>query len=70
MASLVPARLLGLADRGRIAPGFRADLVVLDERFVPLETIVAGETRWRLRYPQSQKLDDLPPSTNAPEHGA
>jgi N-acetylglucosamine-6-phosphate deacetylase len=70
MASLVPARLLGLADRGRIAPGFRADLVVLDERFVPLETIVAGETRWRLRYPQSQKLDDQPPSTNAPEHGA
>jgi N-acetylglucosamine-6-phosphate deacetylase len=70
MASLVPARLLGLADRGRIAQGFRADLVVLDERLVPLETIVAGETRWRLRYPQSQKLDDQPPSTNAPEHGA
>ena len=53
MASLVPARLLGLADRGRIAPGFRGDLAVLDERFVPLETIVAGETLWRLRYPQS-----------------
>jgi N-acetylglucosamine-6-phosphate deacetylase len=70
MASLVPARLLGLTDRGRIAPGFRADLAVLDERFVPLETIVAGETLWSLRYPQSQKLDDHPPSTNAPEHGA
>ena len=70
MASLVPARLLGLGDRGRIAPGFRADLAVLDERFVPLETIVAGETVWSLRYPQSQKLDDHPPSTNAPEHGA
>ena len=25
-----PARLLGLADRGRIAPGLRADLVILD----------------------------------------
>ena len=30
MASLVPARVLGLADRGRLAPGYRADLAVLD----------------------------------------
>ena len=30
-ASTVPARLLGLGDRGRIAPGARADLVALDE---------------------------------------
>jgi N-acetylglucosamine-6-phosphate deacetylase len=70
MSSLVPARLLGLADRGRIAPGFRADLAVLDEHFAPLETIVGGEAVWRLRYPQSQKLDDRPPSTDAPETGA
>ena len=51
MASLVPARVLGLADRGRLAAGFRADLAVLDERFAPLETVVAGETAWSLRYP-------------------
>jgi N-acetylglucosamine-6-phosphate deacetylase len=70
MASLVPARLLGLADRGRIAPGFRADVAVLDEQFVPLETIGGGETLWNLSYPQSQKLDDRPPSTHAPENGA
>jgi N-acetylglucosamine-6-phosphate deacetylase len=70
MASLVPARLLGLADRGRIAPGFRADLAVLDESFTPLETIGAGETLWDVSYPQSQKLDDRPPSTHAPEDGA
>jgi N-acetylglucosamine-6-phosphate deacetylase len=70
MASLVPARLLGLADRGRIAPGFRADLAVLDEHFAPLETIAAGETVWDVSYPQSQKLDDRPPSTHAPENGA
>lgn len=30
LASAEPARLLGLADRGAIAPGLRADLVLLD----------------------------------------
>lgn len=42
MASLAPARLLGLADRGRIAPGFRADLAVLGPDFRPLQTLVGG----------------------------
>jgi N-acetylglucosamine-6-phosphate deacetylase len=42
MASLVPARLLGLEDRGRIAPGYRADLAVLGSHFSPLQTFVAG----------------------------
>lgn len=42
MASLVPARVLGLADRGRIAPGYRADLAVLAPDFTPLETVVGG----------------------------
>lgn len=42
MTSLVPARTLGLADRGRIAPGFRADLAVLDRGFRPLETLAGG----------------------------
>jgi N-acetylglucosamine-6-phosphate deacetylase len=44
MASLVPARLLDLADRGRVAPGFRADLAVLGRDFTPLGTYVEGET--------------------------
>jgi N-acetylglucosamine-6-phosphate deacetylase len=43
MASLVPARLLGLEDRGRIAPGYRADLAVLGRDFRPLETVVGGK---------------------------
>jgi N-acetylglucosamine-6-phosphate deacetylase len=43
MASLVPAQLLGLDDRGRIAPGLRADLAVLDAELKPLQTIAAGE---------------------------
>jgi N-acetylglucosamine-6-phosphate deacetylase len=43
MASLTPALLLGLTDRGRLAAGFRADLALLDSRFNPLETLVAGK---------------------------
>lgn len=42
MASLVPARLLGLGDRGRVAPGYRADLAVLDRELRPRATLVAG----------------------------
>ena len=56
MASLVPARLLGLTDRGRLAPGFRADVAVLDPRFKPLETLVAGNTHWGVRYPQTEEV--------------
>jgi N-acetylglucosamine-6-phosphate deacetylase len=70
MASLVPARLLGLADRGRVAAGHRADLAVLGTDLRPLETLVAGETAWSVRYPQTRTLDDLPPSTHAPGSGA
>jgi len=46
MASLVPARVLGLEDRGRLAPGFRADLALLDRSFQPLETLIGGRTVW------------------------
>jgi N-acetylglucosamine-6-phosphate deacetylase len=42
MASLTPASLLGLTDRGRLAAGYRADLAVLDRQFKLLETVVAG----------------------------
>jgi N-acetylglucosamine-6-phosphate deacetylase len=43
MASLVPARVLGLDDRGRIAPGHRADLAVLAHDFSVLRVLAAGE---------------------------
>lgn len=33
MASLYPAKLMGLSDRGRIAPGMNADLVVIDKEY-------------------------------------
>jgi N-acetylglucosamine-6-phosphate deacetylase len=53
MASLVPAQLLGLTDRGRLEPGYRADFAVLDAGLRPLETVSAGKTVWALRYPES-----------------
>jgi len=38
-----PARVLGLHDRGRVAPGARADLVALDPRTAAVEAVwVAG----------------------------
>ncbi|MFM2042374.1 MAG: N-acetylglucosamine-6-phosphate deacetylase [Pseudomonadota bacterium] len=44
MAALYPARFLGMDDqRGRIAPGFIADLVLLDPDLMPLATWVAGQ---------------------------
>lgn len=46
MTSLVPAGVLGLEDRGRLAPGYRADLAVLDSAFQPVATILRGETAW------------------------
>lgn len=46
MASLTPATLLGLSDRGRLAPGFRADLAVLDAGFEPRATIRGGREIW------------------------
>jgi len=49
MASLVPARAVGLDDRGRIAPGYRADLAVLDAAYRARETVVGGETVWQSR---------------------
>jgi N-acetylglucosamine-6-phosphate deacetylase len=42
MASLVPAQLLGLADRGRLVPGYRADLAILSPELEPLRTLAAG----------------------------
>jgi N-acetylglucosamine-6-phosphate deacetylase len=44
MASRNPAEFLGLGDvMGRIAPGYRGDLVLLDEDFQVLDTWIGGE---------------------------
>lgn len=42
MASAHPAGFLGLEDRGRIAPGCRADLVVADERMNVKQAWIGG----------------------------
>jgi len=44
MASQVPARFLGLGDQlGRIAPGYRADLVQITDEVDVIESWIAGE---------------------------
>jgi N-acetylglucosamine-6-phosphate deacetylase len=46
MASLNPAKLLGLQDlRGSIKTGSRADLIVLDERGSHVLTIIGGKVQ-------------------------
>jgi len=42
-----PAAVLGIEDRGRIAVGARADLVVLDPSLHVMQTYVGGELAWR-----------------------
>jgi N-acetylglucosamine-6-phosphate deacetylase len=42
-----PAELLALGDRGRIAIGARADLVVLDPKLNVELTMIGGEVAWR-----------------------
>jgi len=46
-ASLVPARLLGLTHKGRIAPGADADLVVLNREESVALTLTRGEVAFR-----------------------
>jgi N-acetylglucosamine-6-phosphate deacetylase len=47
MASLTPARMLGLdGEIGSLSVGKQADLVVLDESFEVVRTCVGGELVW------------------------
>jgi N-acetylglucosamine-6-phosphate deacetylase len=42
MLSAIPARYMGLADRGELNQGKRADIVVLDNGFRVQDVYVAG----------------------------
>ncbi len=47
MASLYPAEALGVAhERGRLAPGLRADLVHLGDDLSMRGTLIGGEVAW------------------------
>ncbi|MGH8952488.1 MAG: N-acetylglucosamine-6-phosphate deacetylase [Acidimicrobiia bacterium] len=46
-ASLVPARLLGLDDRGALGDGMRDDRVLLDSNLRVAETVVDGDVAYR-----------------------
>jgi N-acetylglucosamine-6-phosphate deacetylase len=53
MGSQYPAEFLGLGRRmGRIAPGCRADLVLLDDDAQVLETWIGGETAAMAEQPR------------------
>lgn len=47
MATATPAAILGLTNKGRIAPGADADLVLLNDRFEVLWTMVNGKMVYR-----------------------
>ena len=44
MASTTPAAVMGFADRGEIAVGKRADLVITDRKYNPIRVIFNGNT--------------------------
>ena len=46
-ATATPARIHGIADRGALEPGRKADIVVLDESIRPLLTMVEGKIVYR-----------------------
>ncbi len=52
LGTLNPARLLGLTNKGRIAPGADADLVLWDEQVNVVKTWVGGQCR----FPRNETL--------------
>ena len=51
-----PARLLGLEDRGRIVPGLRADLAILDRKTGRVGATVAGGRITHLASPLAERF--------------
>jgi adenine deaminase len=70
-ASLRPARYLGLRDRGGIAPGLRADFLLMDDltAFPPERVYVQGKpvaTGGKITAPQPNTLPPLPDFPGVP----
>ena len=70
MASINTARYFGLRGRGAVAPGYRADLVVLDdlERVQVAEVFLGGRRLRHLRLPRGAGAK-LPGTMRLPELG-
>jgi N-acetylglucosamine-6-phosphate deacetylase len=72
MASLYPARFLELDhERGRIAPGYRADLVHLSDMYEVRETWIGGESYPAMSISTSlsagvQQRREFPPKSQSP----
>lgn len=49
ITSTNPADLLGDTDRGRLSPGRRADIVIVDRQLRPIATILEGKIAFRRR---------------------
>ena len=47
LCSATPARVLGLANKGRLAPGMDADIVLLDADLALVGTFLSGEKVYR-----------------------
>ena len=43
MASTYPAKVMTLSDRGKIEPGYKANLTIFSEDFQPKYTVLNGE---------------------------
>jgi N-acetylglucosamine-6-phosphate deacetylase len=43
MASQTPAELMGLSHKGKLAPHYDADIIILDDKLQVMQTIVRGQ---------------------------
>jgi alpha-D-ribose 1-methylphosphonate 5-triphosphate diphosphatase len=70
-----PAQAIGLGDRGRVAEGRRADLILVDARDALHPLVVAAIVRGRIVYLNAPERLDAPrhavtvPPARAPLHG-
>ena len=60
MLTSIPAKAAGLTDVGRIAPGYRADFVVLDGNLAPREVIIGGVRRASARLDGAVAVHETP----------
>ena len=76
VSSTNPAALLGDTDRGRLAPGRRADIVIVDRQLRPVATMLEGSIVYRrtervsVPQPPSRPSPDREPESGTPASAA